>query len=138
MKLRLSMATTVGLMLLLAASVPILQTQGIHPSRTLSGIAVLLVLMAGAASLLVWAERRTERRFAHLEAQLRATRPDHVAGPYVGAEGRGVAFDGPGGRIVLLWPPGHVGEPRIMHLAGSGLSGDALEVHSERPTDGQP
>lgn len=85
-------------------------------AKTMTAIVIVLVLGAGLASSLTLWETRSARRYARLEEQLRRERPDDAVTPYSGAEGEGVAFDGPAGRLLLLKPAQGVGAPRTVEV----------------------
>lgn len=76
--------------------------------------AIGALLLVAIALPLAIAEGRSMRRFRQVEARLRAERPDDLVTPYEGPEGRGVRFEGPGGVLLLLHPPGGLGAPRVV------------------------
>ena len=61
-------------------------------------------------------EMVAERRFVKQERAMRASRPADAVTEYVGPEGRGYLFDGPGGRTLLLEPVGGLTHPRTVEL----------------------
>lgn len=61
-------------------------------------------------------EMVTDRRYVRQERAMRAARPDDAVTEYVGPEGRGYLFDGPGGRTLLLEPEAGLGAPRVVEL----------------------
>jgi hypothetical protein len=85
--------------------------------RTLSGASVALVVVAALLTPLALPETRALRAFARREGELRQERPLDAVLPYAGAEGEGVAFDGPAGRLLLLRPPQGIGPPREVAVA---------------------
>ena len=85
--------------------------------RVLMGAAVVLAAAALLLTPLASVERRSERAFLARAEALRRERPDDAVTPYAGAEGEGLSFDGPLGRVLLLRGENGVGEPREVILA---------------------
>lgn len=61
-------------------------------------------------------EMVAQRKFVKQERAMRAARPDDAVTEYVGPEGRGYLFDGPGGRTLLLEPAAGLGAVRTVEL----------------------
>lgn len=114
--------------------------RGVHLARLLVwvgiGAAVLATLLGGVAV----AERRAQARFAREAEALRAARPDDVVTPYVGPEGEGLRFEGPGGGGLLLRPEGGVGAPswRWMDAAAPPGEPTSADVGIEVPPPTEP
>ncbi|HWH08128.1 MAG TPA: hypothetical protein VNX21_02945, partial [Candidatus Thermoplasmatota archaeon] len=98
--------------------------------RVLMAAAVVLAIAALLLAPLSLAERRSERAFAARAEELRRERPEDAVTPYAGAEGEGLAFDGPAGRLLLLRGERGLGEPRVVDLPAPG---DAAPP-AERPS----
>ena len=87
---------------------------GINPPKALAFTALgLIVLVAFPLAIL---DGVSSARFRRAERDLRETRPDATVSPYEGPEGRGLAFDAPSARVLLLRPPGGIGRPRVLAL----------------------
>lgn len=83
-------------------------------AKTMSILTVLLILAGGVITPIALYETRAQRAFAKLEANMRRNHPEAAFSDYEGVEGRGVALDGPAGRILVLHGEGGVGEPRVV------------------------
>lgn len=92
----------------------ILVTQPFSLARLFAILALCLFIATVFVVPISLLETRSLRAYARLEAELRAQRPEDAVTPYHGAEGDGVAFDGPLGRALLLRAERGIGEPRLV------------------------
>jgi hypothetical protein len=108
-----------------------LDARGVHPAKTLGRLGIGIAVLAALLSPLAWVESWTERRFARAEAALRASRPEARVEPFEDGEERGLRFEMPHERLVLLRPARGLGSPVL-------VKDDGGRVTLRRPEDAPP
>lgn len=103
-------------------------------TRVFSGLILALLLVATLLAPVSWLETRALKAFARREEEWRRERPEDVVTPYDGAEGVGVAFDGPMGRRLLLHPAAGLGAPREIVIPPPPIVEEPSAALDERPS----